>query len=416
MNSITKIFKNFFTLFVSEILCKSIGVFSTAYLARTILPDGYGVIGFAIALIYYFSNIIIFGGDTIATRDVSLNRNKFSLYFTNIISFRIVVTILLVIILFPLISFISKDIRSEYVIKIILLSLFLNTFSTNFLYQAIERMEIIAISNLLRSLLLLSGYLLFVNNSDDVYAAAWVFTISSVSVSLAMFLFTHFTISKFRYKIKFSLIGYLLKESYPLFISSIAIAVYYNLDIIMLSYLKTDFDVGIYNAAYRIFLVGVLPINFILQSFFPQLSRIYNLDDRGFWFIMNKYAFSQFFLGVSASIIIYVLSGVGINLIFGHEYISASIALKILALNISVVSVNVLFGNPLTAWGKQKQYSFVIVAGALANVFLNFILIPKYSFNGAALATLLSEFIVFVGVLILFNTTLKSRRNHIYEI
>jgi O-antigen/teichoic acid export membrane protein len=385
-------------------------------LARTILPDGYGVIGFAIALIYYFSNIIIFGGDTIATRDVSLNRNKFSLYFTNIISFRIVVTILLVIILFPLISFISKDIRSEYVIKIILLSLFLNTFSTNFLYQAIERMEIIAISNLLRSLLLLSGYLLFVNNSDDVYAAAWVFTISSVSVSLAMFLFTHFTISKFRYKIKFSLIGYLLKESYPLFISSIAIAVYYNLDIIMLSYLKTDFDVGIYNAAYRIFLVGVLPINFILQSFFPQLSRIYNLDDRGFWFIMNKYAFSQFFLGVSASIIIYVLSGVGINLIFGHEYISASIALKILALNISVVSVNVLFGNPLTAWGKQKQYSFVIVAGALANVFLNFILIPKYSFNGAALATLLSEFIVFVGVLILFNTTLKSRRNHIYEI
>lgn len=416
MNSIAKIFKNFFTLFVSEILCKSIGIFSTAYLARTILPDGYGVIGFAIALIYYFSNIIIFGGDTIATRDVSLNRNKFSLYFINIISFRIVVTILLVIILFPLITFISRDIRSEYVIKIIMLSLFLNTFSTNFLYQAIERMEIIAISNLLRSILLLSGYLLFVHNSDDVYAAAWVFTISSVSVSLAMFLFTHITISKFSYKIKFTLIRYLLKESYPLFISSIAIAVYYNLDIIMLGYIKTDFDVGIYNAAYRIFLVGVLPVNFILQSFFPQLSRIYKLDDREFWFIMNKYAFSQMFLGVSASIIIYSFSGLGINLIFGHEYVSASIALKILALNISVVSINVLFGNPLTAWGKQKQYSFVIVAGALANVFLNFILIPKYSFNGAALATLLSEFIVFLGVLILFNTTLNSRKNHIYEI
>ncbi len=72
-------------------------------------------------------------------------------------------------------------------------------------------------------------------------------------------------------------------------------------------------------------------------------------------------------------------------------------------MNTIVVSVNIFLGNPMMAWGKQKEYAIAISFGAITNIILNFILIPKYSYIGAAFATLLSEVAVFIGVFYLFN-------------
>jgi len=68
-----------------------------------------------------------------------------------------------------------------------------------------------------------------------------------------------------------------------------------------------------------------------------------------------------------------------------------------------VISMNIFFGNPLIAWGKQKQYSIAIAIGAAANIILNILWIPKYTYIGASMATLLSETAVFTGVFYLFN-------------
>ena len=62
----------------------------------------------------------------------------------------------------------------------------------------------------------------------------------------------------------------------------------------------------------------------------------------------------------------------------------------------------------LKVWEKQKSYSIAITFGAIVNIILNLLLIPKYSYNGAALATLLSEVVVFIGVFYLFNKNLKG--------
>jgi O-antigen/teichoic acid export membrane protein len=92
-----------------------------------------------------------------------------------------------------------------------------------------------------------------------------------------------------------------------------------------------------------------------------------------------------------------------ILLVFGGKYLASAVPLSILAMNVIVVSINVFLGNPMIAWGKQKEYAIAISFGALTNIILNFILIPRYSYIGAAFATLLSEVAVFVGLFYLFN-------------
>jgi len=170
--------------------------------------------------------------------------------------------------------------------------------------------------------------------------------------------------------------------------------------------MKTQADVGIYNAAYKIFMIGLIPLATIVKIFLPSLSKVKDVEllKR----TIKKYGIMMFASGGLIASVIYFSASQSVNIIFGSQYIGAVVPLMILALNILVISVNVFFGNPLTVWGKQKVYAIAITFGAVGNIILNILLIPKYSYNGAALATLLSEVIVFVGVFYLFNKNLKN--------
>jgi len=112
--------------------------------------------------------------------------------------------------------------------------------------------------------------------------------------------------------------------------------------------------------------------------------------------------------GAIISLFIFIFADTSVRFFFGEKYLAAISPLMILSLNVLVIAVNVFFGNPLTVWGKQKAYSVAITFGAISNIILNFALIPRYSFNGAALATLLSEVVVFWGVFYLFNKNLRT--------
>ncbi len=409
MKTPTILVKNFLSLAASELVSKAISVISTAYLARIIMPEGYGTIGFAVAVVSYLVNIVIFGTDTIAVRDLSNDRKSLSKYFSNIITLRVVISIFLVILIYPLTAFVSPDLQSVQVLNIILLSLFMHAISSEFILQAIERMEIIALSNILKSIFLLTGYMIFVTEISDVSAAAWVFTISGILTSFVFTVYASISISKFRFLFECEFIKYIMRESYPLFVSAIAIAVYYNMDMIMLGFIKTEYEVGIYNAAYRIFLFGTLPILLLLKSFLPKLSRIFEAGESEFWNVLNRYVFSIMLFGIASAVAIFFGGKLIIKLVFGMDYMSAVGPLSLLSINILVVAVNVSLGNPLTAWGYQKLYSLAIISGALVNIFLNILLIPQYSYVGAAFATLLSELVVFIGLFFVFNRVVQRR-------
>ncbi len=127
-----------------------------------------------------------------------------------------------------------------------------------------------------------------------------------------------------------------------------------------------------------------------------------------------SYSFSLFLSAVLLSIILFYFSNDIVHIVFGSKYIEAYKPLSILSLNILVIGINIILGNPLIAWGQQKKYIIPIGLGAITNIILNFILIPKYSYIGASFATLLSEVVVFIGLLYYFNSYfLKSQNTEI---
>ncbi len=400
------ILKNFFSLSGGELLSKAIAFVTTVYLARVITPEGFGILGYTTAFVSYFLLFIDFGLDIISAKRIANDKSIITKYVNNILSFRILLAILIFIILSGIVFFMNEDIIIKFAILLTGLSLFVQAISIEFVFQATEKIKYLSIKVVSKNILIFILVLLFVRNVSDVLIVIIISVVSNLLVNIWLFRKYRGFFGNYVWVVNQKFLRSLFAESFPLIISSFMITIYYNLDMVMLGNIKTQTEVGIYNAAYKLFMIGLIPLAAIVKIFLPSLSKIKDrvLLKR----TIRNFGVMMFGSGVIISGVVFLFAEIAIGLIFGDKYSGAVIPLMLLALNLLVISVNVFFGNPLTVWGKQKVYAVAITLGAVINVILNIILIPKYSYNGAAFATLLSEVVVFVGVFYLFNKNYKS--------
>jgi len=365
--------------------------------------NGFGIIGFATAFVSYFILVVNFGFSTYGTMEIAKDPSKISKFVNNIFSIRILLAIFLSLILILYLFFSEHSTVTKYVILITGLNLFTNAFALNWIFQAVEKMQYIAIRQVLSGLLGLIGVVIFVHSENDLLIAASILTLSTLLGNIWFIPIYQKMFSKIKFEFSFPFWKELFRESFPLAFASIMIGIYYNLDMVMLGYMKPESDVGIYNAAYKVFLLGIIPFQLIFSAFFPQLSRVGLRANEEFKITIKNYAKFVLGSGIVSGIFLFSFSERIILLVFGGSYLAAALPLSILAMNVIVVSLNVFLGNPMMAWGKLREYAIAIAFCAISNIILNFVLIPKYSYIGAAFATLLSEVAVFIGLFYLFN-------------
>lgn len=399
----SKIASNLFSLSSAEIAKRLLGFFTLVYLGRVLDKEGFGVIGFASAFISYFVLVVNFGFSTYGTREISKDEKNIAKYVNSIISIKILLALFLGLILIIYTVLSTKNIITKYVVLITGINLFVDAIALNWVFQAIEKMQFIAVRQILSGLISLVGVIFFVHSQNDVIIAASILAVSALFGNMWLIPIYQKMFARIKFQFSIPFWKELVKESFPLAVASVMIGIYYNLDMVMLGYMKPDSDVGVYNAAYKIFLLGIVPFQLIFSAFFPSLSRVGLKKSEEFNSTILNYAKLILGSGIISGVVLLTFSERIILLVFGESYLASAVPLSILAINVMVISVNVFLGNPMIAWGKQKEYSIAIALGAISNIILNFILIPKYSYIGAAFATLLSEIIVFIGLLYLFS-------------
>ncbi|HPN38444.1 MAG TPA: flippase [Melioribacteraceae bacterium] len=387
--------KNISILSFGEFVSRILNFLSFAYLARVINLSDFGTIGFGTALINFLLNIVSFGLDRICLKEVTQINQLASNYLINISIIRIVLSSISFLIYLLILFF-----NSNFNLPLVLLGLtiFSTGLSFNYFAKAIEYFKVITTNQIVISILTIILYFIFVRNKNDFIIAVSIL----VSVSfISNFLFLHNLkeyIVNIKNKFSLHLIKQLLLASYPIFISSIMIAIYYFADTIMIGIIKKEYDVGIYSAANKVFLILTIPFSIIVSVFLPSIAKYYRKVNNSFVIYFCLISLTGVLLGFTT----YLFAKNIIFLIYGETFLSSIIPLKILAINVILVGVNMSFGEPLTVWGKQKQYLIAVSIGAITNIILNLIFIPKYSYYGAAFTTLLSEFSVFVVLSYLF--------------
>lgn len=171
-------------------------------------------------------------------------------------------------------------------------------------------------------------------------------------------------------------------------------------DAIMLSLLKPADDVGVYAIAYRFVDQAFLLPGLFVATMFPIITRLMHQHTEKAQRVIAK-TFHVLVLGaIAVTIMIYVLSDPLVRLVGGPEFRESATPLRILAFALLFMFVAPIFYSALIVINKQQHLVLVGVASVVLNVGLNLVLIPRYTYNGAASATVISEAFSLAGLFV----------------
>lgn len=201
----------------------------------------------------------------------------------------------------------------------------------------------------------------------------------------------------------------LLVFSIPLLVLALFSLVVNWTDTIVLGYLRTTEDVGIYNAALPIALLIPILLNGMSYIYMPVLSDLYSQkklnEIRRMYAVTTKWIFA---LTYPIFLVVVLFPRPVLSLLFGRAYLAGSTALQILVIGFFVHTFLGLNGATLLSLGETKYLMWASAISSIVNILLNLILILWFGILGAAVATALSLFVL--------NIFLSSRCYQRYRI
>lgn len=200
----------------------------------------------------------------------------------------------------------------------------------------------------------------------------------------------------------------LLKDSWPLILSGLAVMVYMRIDQIMLGKMIGDEAVGIYSAAVRISEVWYFIPMAIVASVFPSIIEAKKQSEVLYYQRLQQLYNLMALLAFSVAVPMTFLSDWVIYVLFGSAYQQAGAVLAIHIWAGIFVFLGVASGNWLLLEGYQRDIFYRTLLGMVANIFLNILLIPIWGVQGAAIATVISYFIAVFSVLIKKETRIVA--------
>jgi O-antigen/teichoic acid export membrane protein len=182
------------------------------------------------------------------------------------------------------------------------------------------------------------------------------------------------------------------RESWPLFVNQLLQGLFFKIDALLLPALAGTAAAGVYAAAYKVSEgAGVISSSFTL-ALFPRLARESDLSGA---YRLALRLLLQIALPLAAGIAL--LSEPIVGIVGGREYLpDSAIALSILICYLPLSYANGLIQYVLIAASRQRLLTAAFLAALVFNVVANFVLIPRFSYVGAAWVTVLSEVVLLV--------------------
>lgn len=182
----------------------------------------------------------------------------------------------------------------------------------------------------------------------------------------------------------------LLAESWMIFLGSMMAMIYLKIDLVMLRWWAGAEEVGIYSAAARLSEIFYFIPAALVITFFPLLIELHKKSVEDFYKRFSELLGVLVFLAYCVMLGIYIFGEWFINFTFGTNYLQAASVLQIHMLAMPFIFMRYAFSRWILI-EKFPVFSLITQsAGALSNVALNVLLIPKYGMMGAAIATLIS--------------------------
>ena len=390
--------KNFIFNAIKTIMVVIFPMISFPYVSRVIGVEGVGAVQYASGIISYFGLFASLGVTGYAVREgVKLKKDKEA--FSKLVKEILTINMLATLVVYAVLAVVlCLDIFSGYntLLFISSFSIILTTLAVEWVYQAMEEYVYISIRTIVFQVLAIILLLIFVRDEKDIISYAIITVIASYGYGL-------FNIINIRKHVDFRVKGKLqikkhLKPILIIFGTSLSVSIYVNLDTVMLGWIHGDYEVGLYTAAVKLCIIVKNIITSVSVVLMPRLALyLANGEKEQYNSLLKKGVNLNLMISIPAAVGLMLLSENVLLVFSGKDFLSASFAAKILALNIMVAALdNIFYNQVLIPHGREKLACVGTIIGAVLNFILNMLFIPTYKINGAAIATFVSELVVFI--------------------
>ena len=387
-----KLVKNYIYNLIYQVFLVIVPLITAPYLAKTLGSKALGIYSYICSVSSIITNLGLIGLNNYGAREVAYSRieqRKLDKVFADINILRL---ILLLIISIPYwIIILQSSYKLYFSIQYILI--FSTFIDTSWLMIGLEEMKIVALRNFAAKLITVIGVFLLVKNSNDLWIYFAIFSVATLVTTLSLI----FQLKKYINYEHFDLRNMYkhIKGSFLLFLPQVATIMYLQVDKIMLKAMSDTSQVAFYDQAEKIVSIPLALITALGTVIMPKLATDFrnNHHEEIEKTIQIVIKFSLF-ASLPMMFGLMSISKTFIPWFLGSEFLPVASAIVIIAPIIVLNSLANISGNQyFTATNQTRIMTISYMAAAIINIILNAILIPKWQYKGAAIATLLSALI-----------------------
>lgn len=369
------------------------------YVSRVLQPQGIGSVSFANSVVTYFSMFAQLGIPTYGIRACAKVRDDKEMLSRTVQEILLInmITCIIVYIAFACSLVLIPTFRQEKVLYIVMGSLILfNTIGVEWLYKSLEQYSYITVRSVIFKFIAVVAMFLLIHQKEDYVIYGGITIFAAVGSNIMNFI----NLRKFIYlrPMRYYNFKRHIKPISVFFAMSIATTVYTNMDNVMLGFMRGTTENGYYDAAVKIknILVGfVASLGTVLM---PRVSYYIEVGEKKEFYRITKKALKFVYLLATPLCLYFILfAAPSIYLISGDLFAPSIPPMRLIMPTLIFIGLTNIIGlQMLVPMGRENQVLYSEIAGAIINLIINSILIPRLGAAGAAIGTVAAEVTVFI--------------------
>lgn len=383
------------------------------YVSRVLLPNGIGKVNFAISIITYFSMFAQLGIPLYGIRICSeLRDDKLKLtkvVFEIFIIYSITTCIIFFIYLLCVFN-VEKFFVEKKLYLVISFTFFFNLIGFEWFLKSLEEYTLIVKTSVLFRIISLIFILILVKDKTDYvkYAFLTIFVTSGTSLFYVLKLKNYIKLKSI--KLKMLNLSRHLKPIFTFFLMSVTITLYTNLDTVMLGFLSTEEQVGFYTTALKIKNILVTLITSFGTVLLPRLSYYITQKREEEYKKIIKKSFNYILIvAIPLAFYFILFAKTTIAILAGEKYINSIVPMQVLMPTVICIGITNLIGiQIMLPFHQEKKLLVTVMSGAVVDLIINLLLIPKLLALASAVATLAAEIVVLILQVLIMRRMIKS--------
>lgn len=386
------IVENIFWAVLGKMVQLLSGLLVGIIVARYLGPERYGLMNYVISLVFLFQTFAIFGLDAIEIREEARNEKPIQTIIGTAFGLKLILGMVFMLLVILTSWLMDADRYTTLLVAIYSFTIVLNSFSVirNYFFAIVQN-EYVVKAEITRTLIgiCIKLMLLVIHANLTWFLVAYAF--DGVLLSSGFLIaYTKKVGSVRQWHFDASYVHFLLKESFPLLLTSAAVIIYQRIDQVMIGQMIDKEAVGYFSVASRFVEILIFIPMMLAQTITPVLVKARERNIGEYEVKAQKFMNMSVWLSLLASTFVSIIAYWLVKFTFGEAYMPAVIVLQIMAFKAASVALSNTAGAMLVTEGLQRYAIFRDSLGCVVCVVLNYLLLPRYGIIAAAFVAIAS--------------------------